>query len=319
MKELYAQHLDGRDIPMNASINVVVTPSHRITNVNRFADQETKQVPKTRGDWILRRHFAFVPPEAFQDHHQLGPRELHAWGQHRVMTHGVSDFGCLRTHSEARFGDSWRPGRGIPLAWVPGHHQRHVLHQRVAGLPTMVEFDRRLGYQNNANFNSLCPLCGRAHEDEFHAWQCTRTIRDIVRLQDELVNWLEDHRYMGSTGDRHLEDEVFDPTCLVIWATATKTQGFLSDKMGTADRDSLGTQFLLKAVAASARLWQIRFKLRDKEIRRQHGMSMSDYVKSFRGRDRDEGAENEEDINDDPMEYDEEWVVQDEAPQLMEL
>ena len=105
----------------------------------------------------------------------------------------------------------------------------------------------------------------------------------------------------------------------MIWATATKTQGFLSDKMGTADRDSLGTQFLLKAVAALARLWQIRFKLRDKEIRRQHGMSMSDYVKSFRGRDRDEGAENEEDINDDPMEDYEEWAVQVDPPQMMDL
>ena len=89
--------------------------------------------------------------------------------------------------------------------------------------------------------------------------------------------------------------------------------------MGTADQDSLGTQFLLKAVATSARLWQIRFKLRDKEIRRQHGMSMSDYVKSFRDRDRDEGAENEEDINDDPMEDHDEWAGQNDPPQMMEL
>ena len=124
---------------------------------------------------------------------------------------------------------------------------------------------------------------------------------------------------MSTTGVRHLEDEVYDPTCLVVWATATKTQGFLSDKMGTADRDSLGTQFLLKAVAASARLWQIRFKLRDKEIRRQHGMSMSDYVKSFRGRDRDGEAENEEDVNEDPMEDHDEWAGQNDPPQMMEL
>ena len=48
-------------------------------------------------------------------------------------------------------------------------------------------------------------------------------------------------------------------------------------------------------------------------------MSMSDYVKSFRGRDRDEGPENEEDINDDPMEDYEEWAVQDDPPQMMEL
>ena len=82
MKELYAQHLDGQEVPMTASINVVVTPSHRITNVNRLADQETKQVPKTRGGWILRRHFAFVPPRVFHDHYQLGPREWHARVQH---------------------------------------------------------------------------------------------------------------------------------------------------------------------------------------------------------------------------------------------
>ena len=30
MKELYAQHQDGQELPMNASVNVVVTPSHRI-------------------------------------------------------------------------------------------------------------------------------------------------------------------------------------------------------------------------------------------------------------------------------------------------
>ena len=76
MKELYAQHLDKREPPLTASINVVVTPSHRVTHVNRLADGETKQSPKTRGDWIMRRHFAFVPPAAFQDHYQLSPREL---------------------------------------------------------------------------------------------------------------------------------------------------------------------------------------------------------------------------------------------------
>ena len=87
-------------------------------------------------------------------------------------------------------------------------------------------------------------------------------------LPDGLVNWIEDHLYMGRPGIRHLEDEASDPACLVVWAMATKTQGFVSDEIGTADRESLGTQFLLQAVAASVRLWQIRFKLRDKEIRR---------------------------------------------------
>ena len=69
----------------------------------------------------MRRHFAFIPPAAFQDHYQLGPRELQVWGQHRIPTNGVADFGCLATHNTARFGDHWKPGRGIPLAWIPAH------------------------------------------------------------------------------------------------------------------------------------------------------------------------------------------------------
>ena len=121
MKDLYAQQLDGQEVPMHACVNVVVTPSHRITHAKRLADVETKQSLKTRGDWILRRHFAFVPLAVFQDHYQLGPRELHAWGQHRILVDGVPDFGCLTAHNTARFGDRWKPGRGIPLAWVPGH------------------------------------------------------------------------------------------------------------------------------------------------------------------------------------------------------
>ena len=116
-----------------------------------------------------------------------------------------------------------------------------------------------------------------------------------------------------------MEDEAYDPACMVVCAMATKTQGFVSNKMGTADQDSLGTQFLLKAVATSARLWQIRFKLRDKEIRWSHGMSRAAYVKSFRGRDLDEEAESEDESDDDPPE---ELGVEDscgDAPHMMEL
>ena len=68
------------------------------------------------------------------------------------------------------------------------------------------------------------------------------------------------------------------------------------DHLGIADQDSLGTQFLIKAVAASASLWKERFKLRDKAIRRRHGMSIAEYLKSIRGRSRDD--EPYEDIGD---------------------
>ena len=163
----------------------------------------------------------------------------------------------------------------------------------------MVGFARRLGYGDNHGFDPLCPLCGKYLEDEEHAWRCSRTIRDAVRLRDQLISWVEDHLYLGKPGARVLEDEADTPACMVVWAVATKTQGVISDKIGTADWDSLGTQFLLKAVAASARLWQIRFKLRDKEIRRRHGMIMAAYVKSFRGRDRGGGADSEEESGED--------------------
>ena len=118
---------------------------------------------------------------------------------------------------------------------------------------------------------------------------------------EEPANWLEDHVYMARPGARHLDDEARDPLCLVICAMDTKTQGFTADKLSTAARDSLGTQFLLKAVDASSRLWKIRYKLRDKEIRQRHGVSMSAYVKSFRGRDRSEEAEAEEDSDEDSI------------------
>ena len=89
--------------------------------------------------------------------------------------------------------------------------------------------------------------------------------------------------------------------------------------MGTADRDSLGTQFLLKAVAASACLRKPRFKLRDKEICLRHGMNMAAYVKSFRGRDQNEEAEIEEESDDDPPEEPGGGADQDEPPHMMEL
>ena len=65
MKELYAQYLDKLFLTEASAVNVVVTLSHRVTHVNRLADGGTKQPPRTRGDWIMRRHFAFVPPAAF--------------------------------------------------------------------------------------------------------------------------------------------------------------------------------------------------------------------------------------------------------------
>ena len=79
-----------------------------------------------------------------------------------------------------------------------------------------------------------------------------------------------------------MENEIYSLTCMVIWAMAATTK----DHVGAATRDSLGTQFLIKAIAASARLWSERYKPRDKATRRKHGVNMADYLKSLRGRNR---------------------------------
>ena len=50
MKELYAQHLDKLIMTDALEVNVVVTPSRRVTHLNRLADGETKLPPETRGD-----------------------------------------------------------------------------------------------------------------------------------------------------------------------------------------------------------------------------------------------------------------------------
>ena len=248
------------------------------------------------------------------EHYQLGPCELHAWGQHWLLKASINGTGNLMSHNRARFGDDWQPGRGMPMAWVPAHLQRHVPHQRITGLPTTVEFATRLRYGNHPELDPICPLCGREQEDEEHAWRCSKTIRTITKLRDMLLCWLEDHLYMDGECARALENEIYSPTCMVIWAMATKTQGLAEDHVGTASRDSLGTQFLIKAVAASAKLWSERYKLRDRATRRRHGMNI---------RGRSQGNESEEDVGSGGEEPQEGQAEEEEdpaaEPHMMEL
>ena len=143
----------------------------------------------------------------------------------------------------------------------------------------------------------------------------------MAKLRDKLIVWLEDNLYMGSDCARSLADEVYSPTCMVIWAMATKTQGFADDHIGTATKDSLGTQFLVKAVKASAKLWTERYKLRDRASRRRHGVDTAGYMKSLRGRTR--GQEGEEDAGSGGEEPSDEILAMDEDeeefPHFMEL
>ena len=187
----------------------------------------------------------------------------------------------------------------------------------------MVEFSRRLVYDNK-HLDPVCVLCGRAHEGDAHAWTCPETLPVATGLRDMLVTWLEDNLYMGRSGGRALEDELYSPQCLTVWAMATKTQGFLTVHVGAADQEALGTQFLLKAVAASAKLWKERFKLRDRELQRTHGMSTAAYIQSLRGNVRGDRYnhsmdEDEDEDGDPPNDAVDGGDDSDDAPHMMEL
>ena len=105
--ELDAKHLAGTGNTAMPSINSMVIPSHRVSHVNRISNQETKQKARTRGNWPMRRHYAFVPLAIFQDQCRLGLKELQTWRQSRAPE---------AYHNRARFGDQWCPGRGLPVA-----------------------------------------------------------------------------------------------------------------------------------------------------------------------------------------------------------
>ena len=65
-------------------------------------------------------------------------------------------------------------------------------------------------------------------------------------------------------------------------------------------------------------MWKIRYQLRDKEIQQRHGMNMTAYVKTFRGRDRLNEAEAEEESDEDSMSDPEEQGQRD-PPHMMDL
>ena len=59
---LYATVLGGRRLSPTSAINVVTTPSHRITDLNVRVDAATQEPPEVDLMWLLRRPFSFPPP-----------------------------------------------------------------------------------------------------------------------------------------------------------------------------------------------------------------------------------------------------------------
>ena len=67
---------EGKPIVMTRPVNIVITPSHRLTGCNRCADKMVLLEHDVLGHNLLRRPFNLAPPEVQGDHYQLGPKVL---------------------------------------------------------------------------------------------------------------------------------------------------------------------------------------------------------------------------------------------------
>ena len=72
MSQIFSQVLGGQPLRPEACVQVVVTPSHRFTIVNKGADWGCLLHPHPRGDRMFRRYFHFAPPETTGEVYQLG-------------------------------------------------------------------------------------------------------------------------------------------------------------------------------------------------------------------------------------------------------
>ena len=103
-------------------------------------------------------------------------------------------------------------------------------------------------------------------DTRIQAWVCEKTLGHAQSLIGGLVHRLRTHWYKKRPGG-DVQGECRDPESLMVWAMATKTEGFRADKLSTASQDSLGVQFLSEAITASIRLHEHRAQEREQALR----------------------------------------------------
>ena len=126
---LYATVLGGQRLSPRSAINVVTTPSHRITDLNVRVDAATREPPEVDLTWLLRRPYSFIPPVPFRDQCQLSPTALSDWLQDRASIPAQAIY-------EARWGVNFMPGGGLPLDWFDHDQQRHITAHPDHGRPS---------------------------------------------------------------------------------------------------------------------------------------------------------------------------------------
>ena len=163
---------------------------------------------------------------------------------------------------------AWQPGRGVPVEWFTPLHQRHILLQRCGTVPVMVELARRVAYRD-VTISGACWFCGCADTRQ-HAWECLATIEVARHLRDGLIDWARSYWYCERLTEKGVQKEAWGADFLVVWAMATTTDGFRKDGLSVATPESMGVQFLQRAVEASVRLHAYRYEHRQEYFRRQY-------------------------------------------------
>ena len=141
INHLYATVLGGRRLSPASAINVVTTPSHRITDLNVRVDAETQEPPEVDLTWLLCRPFSFLPPVTYRDQCQLSPTALSDWLQDQASI-------PVQVGYEARWGVNYTSGSGLPLDWLDSDQQRHITAHCMDNVPTMTVLAHRSSHRN---------------------------------------------------------------------------------------------------------------------------------------------------------------------------
>ena len=78
MSQIFSQALQGQPLRLEACVQVLVTPSHHFTIVNKGADWGWLRQPHLHGQRMFRRFYHFAPPEATDEVYQLGRKQTKA-------------------------------------------------------------------------------------------------------------------------------------------------------------------------------------------------------------------------------------------------
>ena len=289
MRQIFSHVLGGRPLRSEACLQVLIHPSHRLSIINKGADRGCLLQPHLRGDRMFRRFFHYAPPEVTGEAFQLGPSQTKAL----LLSRHSATLAALHG---AEFSDycPFQLGRGIPMEWLTGPQQKHVQRQRISGISTMQEHHRRWG-DRDFFWDPNCLICGLP-DTCTHAWVCSGSASCVDQVTADLRDWLRMHWYRRRpTG--HVLDESWDPECLVVWSMATKTTGFVDDRLSTATWDSLGTRFLADVVSASILLHAHRAEALERALRSKQGTSLTlqqFMQRAFRNAERGLPAENKD-------------------------